>query len=270
MPEVSLKDGGSLFYEIHGEGEPVLFLNGIMMATRSWVDYLPVLSPHLRLIFVDFRDQGRSSRLAEGYDLRRHAADLVELLDALALPRVHVMGLSYGGEVALLFALENLQRLKTLILANVPPRTSSHLTAIGKAWEVAAELEDGERFFQLAIPFIYSAHFYEREAESLASRQELFGKVLTREWFEGLVRLSRAAADFEITPEELRRVDVPVLLLGADEDLISPVRDMEVFREHLPRSELLILHRAGHGAFLEQIPEFTTALLGFVLKHRAR
>ena len=76
MPEVKLADGGTLHYEEHGDGEPVLILNGLMMATRSWVDHLPMLAPHVRVILVDFRDQGRSSRLEAGYDLSQHAADL--------------------------------------------------------------------------------------------------------------------------------------------------------------------------------------------------
>jgi pimeloyl-ACP methyl ester carboxylesterase len=228
------------------------------------------------LILVDFRDQGRSSRLAEGYDLHRHARDLEALFDALALESVHLMGLSYGGEVALLFAQRALSRagrgqgparLRSLILANVPLRTSPYLAAVGRAWEIAAQLHDGSRFFELAIPSVYSAHFYEREGAWLEAHRELFGRVLTPEWFDALVRLSRAARDWSISFEELSRITLPTLLIGADEDHIAPLRDQQVLREHLPDAELLVLHQAGHGAFLERVDAFTTAILGFVTKH---
>jgi len=267
MPEVKLADGGTLHYEEHGAGEPVVILNGIMMATRSWVDHVPVLAPHVRLILVDFRDQGRSSPLEPGYDLSRHAEDLEAFLEALGLARVHVLGLSYGGEVALLHALKCPGRYQSLVLANVPLRTGSYLTAVGRAWETAAALQDGEQFFRLAIPYVYSPHFYERESAWLDSREALFGKVLTPAYFEALIRLSRAAADFEVTPAQLRTLGMPILLLGADEDQIAPLRDLDVFYEHLPDAELVVLRRAGHGAFLERKQEFCTALLGFVQKH---
>lgn len=267
MPEVKLADGGTLHYEEHGHGEPVVILNGIMMATRSWVDHLPMLQPHLRVILVDFRDQGRSSPLEAGYDLTQHAADLEAFLEARGLDRVHVVGLSYGGEVALLHALDHPERYQSLVLANVPLGTGSYLTAVGRAWETAAALHDGEQFFRLAIPYVYSSHFYERESAWLESREALFGKVLTPAYFEALGRLSRAAADFRVTPAQLQTLQVPTLLLGADEDAIAPLRDLDVFYENLPNAELLVLRRAGHGAFLERKREFCTAVLGFVQKH---
>lgn len=275
MPEVRLGDGGWLHYEIHGrEGGPtVVLLNGIMMATRSWVDHVPLLERHCRLVLLDFRDQGRSSRLEAVYGLGRHAEDLGALFDALGLTGVHLVGLSYGGEVAILFALAerarrpSSPRLRSLVLANVPMRTSAYLAAVGRAWETAAALGDGERFFQLGIPYVYSAHFYEREQAWLDSRQELFGKVLTPEWFEAFVRLSQAAREWRITPAELALIDLPTLLLGADEDAIAPLRDLHAMRDALPRAELLVLAQAGHGAFYERREELATAILGFVTKH---
>jgi pimeloyl-ACP methyl ester carboxylesterase len=267
MPEVKLADGGTLHYEEHGRGEPVLFLNGLMMATRSWVDHVPLLERHVRLILVDFRDQGRSSGLEAGYDLTRHVADLEAFLEALGLDRVHVMGLSYGGEVALLHALDHPRRYQSLVLANVPLRTGNYLAAVGRAWETAAALHDGEQFFRLGIPYVYSSHFYEREQAWLDSREALFAKVLTPEYFEALIRLSQVATGFEVTPAQLRTLHVPTLLLGADEDQIAPLRDLEVYYEHLPHAEMMVLYRTGHGAFYERRQEFCTALLGFVRKH---
>jgi len=267
MPEVTLSDGGTLHYEDHGSGEPVVFLNGIMMATRTWVDHVALLQRHVRVVLVDFRDQGRSSRLEAGYDLTRHAADLEAFLDGLGLARAHVVGLSYGGEVALLHALEHPERYRSLTLANVPLQTSKYLAAVGRAWETAADLHDGEKFFRLGIPYVYSSHFYEREQAWLDSREALFGKVLTPEYFEALIRLSRAAADFEVTPAQLRALDVPTLVLGADEDHIVPLRDLDVYYDNLPDVEMMVLRRAGHGAFYERKEELCTAVLGFVRKH---
>jgi len=267
MPHVDLKDGGRLHYEEHGQGEPLLLLNGIMMNTLSWAEFVPFFAARFRLILLDFRDQGQSSRHDRPYDLESHAADLLALLDGLGLARAHVVGLSYGGQVALRFAVGHRERLQSLVLANVACDISNHLRAIGQAWERAAELADGERFFQLAIPFIYSADFYERSWDALKQRQELFKTLLTKEWFEALVRLNRSVAGYSVSPEELRTITVPTLLIGAEDDMLVPLRRMDALHESLPDCEFVTLRRAGHGAFLERKKEFMTLVSGFVAKH---
>lgn len=268
MPYLSTSDGVKLYYEVHGDGgEPLLFLNGIMMSTPSWAAFIPKLSKRYRLILLDFRDQGQSSRMEGDYELDIHAGDVLKLLDELGLEKVHMVGLSYGGQVALTFALQWQHRLKTLILSNVTHSISNHLRAIGKAWETAASLHDGEKFFQLSIPFIYSASFYQGASEFLEQRQQIFKELLNKEWFEGLSRLTRSTSKYYIPPEELRAITTPTLLIGADEDLIAPIRNMEVLHENIEGCEFVIIYRAGHGAFLERMNEFLTAVTGFTSKH---
>jgi len=267
MPHLDLKEGARIYYEVHVEGEPVLFLPGIMMSTLSWLPFIPELSKRFRLILVDFRDQGQSSRMKEEYGQDIHVGDIVSLLDELTLPKVHMMGLSYGGQVALRFALQHQKRIKSFCLFNTPNRVSNHLREIGKAWETAAELNDGARFFQLAVPFIYAEPFYEKNLDFLRERQKMFKSLLTREWFEGFIRLSRSVKDYFISREELKAIQVPTLLVGADLDIIVSPRSLKDIHENIPNCEFIMIPNAGHGAFLERMNEFLTILIGFVTKH---
>ena len=77
-----LEDPG-IYYEVHGEGEPLVLLNGIMMNTLSWAEHIPLLKDRFQVITYDMRDQGQSARLNEGYDMGIHAGDLKKLLDHL-------------------------------------------------------------------------------------------------------------------------------------------------------------------------------------------
>jgi len=267
MPFLNLKDGAKIYYEVHGEGEPVIFLHGIMMSTLSWLAFIPELSKRFKLILVDFRDQGQSSRMKEEYGQDIHVGDIVSLLDELHIPRVHMMGLSYGGQVALRFALQQQKRIKSFCLFNTPNLVTNHLREIGKAWETAAELNDGARFFQLAVPFIYSEPFYEKNLDFLMERQKMFKSLLTREWFEGFIRLSRSVRDYSISRDELKTIRVPTLLVGADQDIIISPRSMKDIHENIPNCEFIMIPNAGHGAFLERMNEFLTILIGFVTKH---
>ena len=81
-----------LYYEIHGQGPPLVLLNGIMMNTLSWAEHIEKLKDRFQLIVYDMRDQGRSSRLEEGYDNGVHAKDLKRLLDHLNLPQTPPLG----------------------------------------------------------------------------------------------------------------------------------------------------------------------------------
>ncbi len=267
MAYLDLKDGAKIYYEVHGEGEPVILLHGIMMNTMSWLAFLPDLSKRFRLILLDFRDQGQSSRMSEPYGQDIHIGDVLRLLDELDIPKVHIMGLSYGGQVALRFALQYQARIKSLCLFNTPNRVSNHLRQIGVAWETAAGLNDGERFFQLAVPFIYSEPFYETHLDFLMERQRMFKSMLTKEWFEGFIRLSRSVKDYAVPPEELKTIKVPTLLVGADLDIVVSYRFMKDIHENIPNCEFLMIPHAGHGAFLERMNEFLTILIGFVTKH---
>jgi 3-oxoadipate enol-lactonase len=267
MPFLNLNDGTKLYYEVHGDGEPFIVLNGVMMSTMSWVAYVPVLSKKFKLILVDFRDQGRSSQMQEQYELDVHVGDLLSLLDKLEFSKVHIMGTSYGGHVALKFALLHQDRLRTLMLSNAMNFITNILLQIGKGWELAAELNDGEKFFQLISPVTYSPAFFQSYPQFFEQGRVMSKSMLTKEWFEAFVRLSRSAHNYRITPEQLRTIAVPTLLIGAENDIITPIEYMGILRENIKGSEFVVVPKAGHGAVIEKMNEIMTILVGFAIKH---
>jgi len=101
----------------------------------------------------------------------------------------------------------------------------------------------------------------------LMQRQAMFKALLTKEWFDGFVRLSQSIQSYNVTPEELRTIKVPTLLIAADKDIITPLELQVIMHENIENSELVIIKDAGHGAFLEKMGEFNTLIIGFVAKH---
>jgi len=257
-----------LYYELHGEeGRPVVvLLNGIMMSTLSWHGHLLDLTRFFRVLLMDFRDQGKSSKMRKNYDISTHAKDLNALLEHLNIKRANIVGLSYGGQVAQLFALMYPQKLNTLVLSNTPARISPYLQELGEAWKEAARLYDGEKFFALAIPFIYSDTFYNRNLNWLKNRQKTFKTLLNMEWFDGFIRLASSNLSFN-TLNELSNINCPTLLLMADRDIITPINEMELIKDEISNCECLVIHDAGHAAFLEKKSEFLSAIIGFLLKY---
>lgn len=252
-----------IYYEIHGQGPPLVLLNGIMMNTLSWAEHIEKLKDRFRLIVYDMRDQGRSSRLEEGYDNGIHAEDLKRLLDHLNLPQTHLWGLSYGGQVSLIFTLRYPERVDKLVLSNTSAHVDQYLLALGEQWKRAARLYDGEAFFDLALPPIYSRNFYNQRYDWLENRKQLFKDALTREWFDGFIRLASSNATYDLRAE-LHQIKHPVLLLAAREDIITPYAQMLEMSRALTGSQFVCLPETGHAAFLEKIDTCCTLIRGFL------
>ena len=253
-----------IYYEVYGEGKPLILLNGIMMSTASWSEHIKILKNYFKIIVYDMRDQGKSTKLKEGYDISIHAEDLKKLIDFLGFDKVNILGLSYGGQVAEIFASKYPEYIDNLILSNTTYKIDNYLYSIGEAWKVAAKTYDGEAFFDLALPFIYSKTFYNNNFEWLKNRRKLFKDLLTKDWFEGFIRLASSNPNFDVS-NDLEKIQCKTLLIAAEEDIITPISDMEFIKDKIRRSELIVIKSAGHGAFLEKLNLFCDIVKGFLL-----
>jgi 3-oxoadipate enol-lactonase len=252
-----------IYYEVHGEGQPLVMLNGIMMNTLSWAEHIPRLKDHCQIITYDMRDQGQSARLKQGYDISVHAEDLKRLLDHLKIHKANILGVSYGGQVALIFSLKFPEMVEKLVLSNTTPYVDQYLLSMGQMWKRAANLYDGEAFFDLALIPIYSRTFYNRHYDWLASRRQLFRDFLTREWFDGFIRLASSNEGYDLRGE-ISNIDKKTLLIAAEEDVITPARQMLEMNRVMKNSQFVAIPDTGHAAFLEKLDTFCTLIKGFV------
>src|SRR3954466_9805909 len=114
-------NGQQLYYEVHGDGPPLVLVMGIGYDCSLWtLAQVPALSTQFRVVLVDNRDAGRSSRATHPYCIADMADDLAGLLDALGIQRSHLLGLSMGGMIALEFAIRHGDRLDRLGVAPHP------------------------------------------------------------------------------------------------------------------------------------------------------
>lgn len=262
--EHALSDGGSLYYELHGDrGSPLVCLNGAMSTTATWAPICALASRHHRVILVDFRDQGRSSRLAPGYGADRHCDDLVELFDALGVERVDLLGVSYGGHVAMTFARRYPERVGRLVLGSITPRPTPHLRAVGAEWEAIAARRDAQALFETCNPQVYARAFLARHGDVLRERQRSVRHLFDDAWFDAFVRLAASAREFDHT-DGLAAIAAPTLLVCGSEDELTPADQMFAMAERIPNCTALAIPCSGHGALIEQPRAFTAAVLGFL------
>jgi 3-oxoadipate enol-lactonase len=261
MPVVQA-NGISIYYEWHGPaGAPVLVLNnGILMnAAASWAPQTAAFSASYRVLQYDCRGQGQSAHPAEPYSMRQHADDLAALLDALGVRRAHVLGISYGGELAQAFALHHRDRVLSLVLADTVSEVGPELRLIVEGWKAAARSGDADLLYLVTAPWNFSSTFIEEHAAVLAAARERY-RTLD---LQAVARLCDAFLDVDFT-SQLARLDVPACIIVGDQDRLKGLRYAEVLHRAIRGSRLHVLAGSGHAASWEAAEEFNRVVLDFL------
>jgi len=263
MPNLQVKDV-SLFYEVSGQGaETVAFLNGVAMSTERWAAQTPFFSKNYHVLLHDFRGQGRSTLVSEGITFETHARDMAMLLDALGIDRLHIVGVSYGAEVGMYFALMYPERVKSLTLGTAVSESDPFLKAMIESWIESVRTYNGKLFFKVMAPTVYSKSFYATHKKWLDDYAELFGARVTREWMDAFAELCRNFLALDVT-DRLGEIRVPTLVISADEDILKPPSYGRIIHERIPGSRFAIVQGAGHALFLEKADEFNHLVSEFV------
>lgn len=254
----------SIYYESYGKGKPLIILNGIMMSTVSWQSFVKSFSQYNRLILVDMLDQGNSSKLVDkSYDQSLQVEVVKALVDHLKLDKIYLFGISYGGEVAMKFALEHQDRVERLLLFNTTAKTSPWLREIGYAWNKAAT--DGGAYYSTTIPTIYSPQFFTKNAAWIEQRKSILIPLFSNPAFsEAMIRLTNSA-EFHDVAEDVHKILVPTLIVGCENDYITPLGEQHYLASQIPDAQLIVIPDSGHASMYEKPYLFTSLVLGFVL-----
>ena len=159
-------NGQELYYEIHGDGPPLVLVMGIGYDSSLWtLQQVPVLSTRFQVVLLDNRDAGRSSRTDHPYTIADMADDVAGLLDALEIQRTHLLGLSMGAMIGMEFALRHSDRLDRLVLAGpgaAPARSAVDPISIWN-W-VKANDPGGAVFGAQQFTWLFSSTFLRNQA----------------------------------------------------------------------------------------------------------
>jgi 3-oxoadipate enol-lactonase len=264
MPKIQCQNK-NIYYEIYGEGEPLLIVNGNMMSTASWLPFKEVLASKYKLVLFDMVDQGQSDKMAGEpfYTQDYHVETIRELIEKLNLGKIHLFGISYGGEVAIKFALAHEDMINSLILSNVPFKTTGLLRYIADRWRAVFKTYDGIAFYQEVNQMLYSEKFYDDNVAWLKEREQFFKKALPPEWYDGMIRLLDSGDNYD--PEnELHKIKTRTLIIGGNADRMTPVKYQQQIAAKIKNSTLIIVDRAAHVLPYEKPHAFCAAILGFL------
>lgn len=253
-----------VFYTVEGDGKPVLILNGIMMSTKSWEPFMKTLAGHNKVIRLDFLDQGQSDKMTDSYSQMLQVDLIKALLEHLEVLKINIVGISYGGEVALQFAIKYPNLVERLLLFNTTAYTSPWLKDIGRGWIASGKTRNGKHYYQTTIPVIYSPHYYEKRLEWMKRREQVLLPIFSNPVFlDAMERLTLSAESFDVR-DKLHMITAKTLIISAEEDYLTPVSNQEYLYKNILNSEWIKIPEAGHASMYEKPLIFTTLIIGFV------
>lgn len=233
MPTTRVNDI-SIYYETHGEGEPLILIGGLANDVTDYTDrtkIVPELSRHFQAIAFDNRGVGRTDKPDIPYSIPMMAEDTAGLLDALGVGKVHVMGISMGGRIALELALRHPNRVNKLVLVSTGPRTV-------RTWRRHIIFDVLKRlpFFRGEYPQPYYA--FARQAE--------------------------ASRSFDCT-DRLSEIRAPTLIVHGKKDGWAPYELAEQMHERIQGSKMTTFD-SGHLLVFFQTRQFVEAVVEFLAR----
>lgn len=267
MSHALLPNGINLYYELHGRGEPLVLIPGLGYDGWMWHRMIPGLAARYQVIRIDNRGVGQSDIPAGPYTAQMLAADIVGLLDALGLPKAHIMGHSMGGFIAQALVLDYPDRVDKLILSATNFGGPRHVPISAEAMVVLTDMSgDPIERLRRGIAVSCAPGFVEANAEFV--EQWVAWRVAhpidptgyQAQLAIGLGLISEAAA-FE---HRLAAVTAPTLILFGAEDKVVPPANAPLLANRIPAARVEILPNAGHFFPFETPDAANAAVIRFV------
>ena len=252
--------GLAISYERAGSGPPLVLLHGFIVDRRMWRRQVDDLSNDFDVIAWDIPGSGESADPPEEFSMPQFADCLADLMDHAEITAAHLLGLSWGGTLALAFHERFPARVRSLILADTYAGWTGSLGAEAAAQRLNRCLQESRRppddWVPQLVPEVFSPNAPRALVDEIRAIMWDFHPV-------GFRAMSRAVhPDFS---DALAVVDVPTLLIWGQDDSRSPLACGEKMREQVSGAQLVVIPQAGHLSNMEQPERFNAEVRKFLL-----
>lgn len=236
-------NGTKVYYEVYGEGAPVILLHGAFYTIQmNWGELIPELSKTRKVIAIEFQGHGHTPYSDRKFDIVTLAKDVEGVMDYLKIDSADVAGYSMGGSVAYQFAVQSPKRLRKLVIISSTYKTDGWLTIVNTAFEDFKP----EFFDNTPLQTAYDA---------VAPDKTKWTKLL-KQMFDF------AKEPFDCGDSNIAKITAPVLIISGDNDGLDKVELMKTYQllgggvtadlQPMPKSQLAIVPSQGHVSLMMQ------------------
>jgi pimeloyl-ACP methyl ester carboxylesterase len=254
-------DDAEIFYEIRGDGPPVVLLHPFPCHREFWRPLAAALESRYRLILPDLRGHG-DSEIGEGPALMaKHAGDIARVLDAAGIGKAAFVGCSIGGYILFEFWRRFRERVASVALCDTRPQADTAEARANRLQAAATVLEQGtEPFIESMIPKLMGRTTVATRPDLVDGARAMIRKMSA----EDISQVQRGMAERPDSVADLKTIDVPTLIAIGEEDVLATVADGELMRQNIAGSQLKVIPKAGHYAPWEQPEAVGTVLRQFL------
>ncbi|SFS18391.1 non-heme chloroperoxidase [Granulicella pectinivorans] len=271
MDRITTKDGTQIYFKDWGTGKPVVFSHGWPLSADAWDAQMLFLGQKgYRVIAHDRRGHGRSGQSWAGNNLDTYADDLAELIEALDLKDVTLVGHSTGGgEVTRYVSRHGNKRLAKLVLVGaIPPvmlksdkNPGGLPISVFDAMRASVVGDRSQMMKDLSVPFY---GYNKPDAKVSQGVRDSFWLQAMQASVVGTYDCIKAFSETDLT-EDLKQIEVPTLILHGDQDQIVPIADSALLSSKIIKNATLKIYPgAPHGMTVTQADEVNADLLAFL------
>jgi pimeloyl-ACP methyl ester carboxylesterase len=255
----------NLYYEVHGEGQPLLLIMGYGSNSGHWFVILPHLASRFNVIIFDNRGTGRSDKPDIPYTAEMMTGDIIGLLDAIGIGAANVFGVSMGGMIAQELALRYPGRVKKLVLGCTscggPHTVKSSPEATAFLFDPErARLSDEERAYS-TVPWLWNEDFIDKHPEAVKRYVKTTTQYPTPT--HGYICQGNFILSHD-TYDRLPQIKAPALVMCGARDRLIPPENSKILASRIPGAELVIFEKAGHGFISDTADESSDKIIRFL------
>jgi pimeloyl-ACP methyl ester carboxylesterase len=263
LPKTKVNDI-NIYYEIHGEGFPLVMIMGLTGTANFWSPFLiEGLSKHFKLLIFDNRGAGRTDKPDIDYTIKMMADDTAGLMEALNIERANILGLSMGGMIAQELVLNYPNKVEKLILCGThcggyrsvfPPVETTDFLA-GKLTKTH------EEWIEKEMPFLYPEEFIKNNSEFIEERKKGYLKTPLPD--NSRERSILAVGRFN-AGRRLKKITKSTLVLHGKKDLLCPYQNAEILANNIPNAKLVLFDNIGHDLFSPEPEKVNKTIIDFL------
>ncbi len=267
MPKVQ-SNGIGIFYETFGAGEPLLLITGTGGDSRYWMPLVEACPSRYQCLLPHNRGTGLSDWPEPPYTVTQMADDMVGLLNALDIPKAHIVGHSLGSAIGQELAIRYPHRVHTLVLLSTWDQAAAypHLRWQLEMHKLLLERNELELYINLLNLSLFTPSFVNRHSDLMLKRKPELLNALTPE--RVLTLIGHLEADLaHDTADRLNQIRVPALILVGEYDTVTWPDYARAVQARIPGAELMVLKDAAHRLMTEVPEALSQAVYSFLERY---